>query len=214
MKNNRVLIIEDHPIVANSIRDVLAQVFAEDLHIDITGNMLDAINSIKSINYRIVIADLTLDDKKFFKHIELCKLRQIPCLIFSASTQYSIIKECLNRGASGYVMKSSKMIELQQAILAVLKKTQVPFLCNRSSSTYSSSEVMDGIKQEIPKPILSATEEAVLKLIMDGRRINEIAEVFSNSPNTIKKHRHNMIQNNNCTIDNIIKRYLFWNGIE
>lgn len=213
METNRVLLIEDHPIVAKSICDEVNHVFCQEVYIEIVTTIHDAIGALNQSTFRLVIADLTLDTAKVFKHIELCKKTKTPCIVFTASTQYSIIKECIDRGASAFVMKSSKISELQNAIKCILHFDELPYLCAQTRKAFNVPEI-DGSNHEIKKPILSVTEAAILKLIIEGKRMNEIASILSNRPNTIKKHRHNIIKNNNCTIDNVIKRYLFWNGVE
>lgn len=116
---------------------------------------------------------------------------KIPVLILSMLDEKSIIQECIQLGAIGYLHKDSSITELEDA----LKKAT-------EGEIFYSEEVKKALKggskvssnQFSLKDELSTREKEILKLLCDGLSPKEIAAQLFLSQRTIETHKTNIMQ--------------------
>jgi len=109
---------------------------------------------------------------------------EIAVLILSMHSEPAYVRNCLDAGARGYLLKNAMDLELVEAVKAVAAGRRVldPRLAPPDSPA-----------GEPPQP-LSARELEVLQLIVNGKSNKEIAAVLGLSANTIAVHRANIMQ--------------------
>lgn len=182
-------IVDDHPIVIEGIRSLLAG----RSDIVITGGFTNGealLHFLAENDVRIVLLDIMLPD---INGMELCKkIREIApetlVLALSNHAERSIVLQTLQNGASGYLLKNASVEELIGCIQAAL-----------SGEITFSREIREIIAlpsrfelRSIPQ--LTKREKQILALIAEGHTSSAIAEQLFLSPLTIETHRRNLLQ--------------------
>lgn len=130
--------------------------------------------------------------------IDLCKeIRELYPQIFilglSTFNQASYIKDMMNNGASGYVLKNATQKELTEAIhLASIGKT---YMAYEVAKTLHTAE-----KQQSPEIVLGRREKDVLDLIKEGFTNAEMADKLNLSVNTVDTYRKSLLAKLNAKI--------------
>ena len=122
MKPVRILIVDDHYIVVEGIRSLLQRVSA----VEILGSASDAESCMRFLDRRIpdlILLDISLPHTS---GIDLCKAihekyPRIRILGLSTFKEQSFVRNMLDNGASGYVLKNAGIDELMIAIQTAMK---------------------------------------------------------------------------------------------
>lgn len=133
----------------------------------------------------ILLLDLNLPDGNGIDF--LAEVRQkypdIKILVLTTHNEYSIAKRVMDNGASGYILKNALSEEVVCGIEAVMEGEK--FLCD---------EIDILMRKRSEQPIwLTAREQELLRLIVDGYTNQEIADKVFLSVETIKTYRKNLI---------------------
>ena len=187
--NINIVIVDDHPIVIQGLKMMLEN--QKFFHIAATFNDGAGIRNFIATNEAdIVLLDITLPDAN---GIELCaeikkKSPQTSVIMLSNRSERSIIMQCLQNGASGYLLKNATIEELSSCIRGALSGNIV--FCNEVREIISkpSYNELSGI------PRLTKREKEILKLLTEGKTSIAIAEELFLSPLTVDTHRKNIMQ--------------------
>lgn len=117
----RLLIVEDHPELAEAVRDAFAR---RNVHCDIAANALDAELMIRSTHYALVILDLGLPDEdglQLLRRLRAARHAE-PVLILTARSALGARIEGLEAGADDYVLKPFYFEELHARVQAILRR--------------------------------------------------------------------------------------------
>ncbi len=183
-----IAIVDDHPVVIQGLKSMLQN----DQFFYIAGTFIDGkgiLNFIRSNAVDIILLDITLPDTN---GIELCKeiKRKTPhtsVIMISNRSERSIIMQCIQNGASGYLLKNATMNELTASIHGAL-----------SGNIVFSEEVKEiiskpSVKELIGFPRLTKREKEILKMVTEGKTSVMIADELFLSPLTIDTHRKNLM---------------------
>lgn len=186
MDKINVLIVDDHPMVLEGMRSMLAQI----KFVTISGtavNAYEAVNKIKTTSPDIVITDINMPE---ISGIELAvkiktEFPAVKVIAMSTFKERSYISQMIQSGASGYLVKSASKEEIEEAILSVYEgKLYLSLDTNLSTEE----------KQDIGKvPVISSREKEVLELIADGLTNPQIAAKLFISLHTVDSHRKNLL---------------------
>lgn len=204
MDKIKVLVVDDHPMVLEGMRSMLAQIS----FVEITGtvsNAFDAIEMLKVNLPDIVITDINMPE---VSGIDLTvKIRKefpaVRIVAMSTFKERSYISQMIQSGASGYLVKSASKEEIEEAILSVNEgKLYMSLDINLTSSD----------KQELNNmPVLSSREKEVLQLIADGMTNPQIAAKLFLSLHTVDSHRKNLLTkfavNNTASLIKLAAKY-------
>ncbi|HMQ49201.1 MAG TPA: response regulator transcription factor [Saprospiraceae bacterium] len=181
----QLFIVDDHPMVIEGIRSLLAQ----EADITLVGTASDpdqALTALSQLSADVVLLDINLPD---INGIELCaKLKRLfpklQVLGMSTFKERSYISRMIQAGASGYVLKSASKAE----IIAAIHQTA-------TGQMYVNAEVMQALAQpdQEQKIILTAREKEVLACIANGLTNKEIADQLFISTLTVDSHRKNLL---------------------
>jgi len=133
----------------------------------------------------VLMLDINLPDGN---GVELCKefkalYPDLKILALTTYNEYSIVRQMLDNGALGYVLKNAMAEEVIEGVRTVAEGKK--FLCH---------EVDVLMKKQSNTDIwLTPREQEMLKLIVAGNTNTEIAEKTSLSPETIKGYRKNLL---------------------
>lgn len=195
-KKYRLLIVEDHTL----LRDGLSTIIASDPDLEIVGgadNGLDAIRQAVSLKPDLILMDINMPVMNGTEALMEIKKRSpdIKVMMLTAHKAEEYIRDCLQAGADGYVLKHATRDELMTAIHKVL-----------SGKTYLSQEVSEQIvsgymgngngkvSTQSALQTLSTREREVLKLVAEGNTNKAISGLICISVKTVEKHRSNLMK--------------------
>lgn len=180
----RVFVVDDHYMVIEGIRSLLQN----ENDIEWMGHATNAVSCLAFLKQQlpdIILMDVNLPD---ISGIELCKqVKQLYPSVFilglSTFNQQPIIRNMLENGAAGYVLKNATREELMEAMKTVL-----------SGKPYLSFDVALSIrKTDDELPIITRREKEILFLVGDGLTNAEIAEKLFISIPTVNTHRKSLL---------------------
>lgn len=181
----RIFIVDDHYMVIEGIRSLLQNESA----IEWMGHATNAASCLSFLKLQqpdIILLDINLPDKS---GTELCKeIKQLYPSVFvlglSTFNQQVVIRNMMNNGASGYLLKNASKEEILEAIATVLKGKE-----------YLSVEAAFAIKETDRNfPIITRREKEILLLIAEGLTNAEIAEKLYISTPTVNTHRKSLLE--------------------
>lgn len=182
-----VFITDDHYMVVEGIRSLLMN--EREIEFIGSASSLESCRAfLKNKLPDVLLLDINLPDGN---GIDLCKeikqqYPQVQVLGISTFNQASYIKEMIDSGASGYVLKNATQRELSEAIMfASIGKTYMPF--DVAKTLYQSE------KNDAQKIVIGKREKDVLELIKDGLTNAEIAGRLFLSQHTIDTYRKGLL---------------------
>ncbi|WP_298764320.1 response regulator transcription factor [uncultured Polaribacter sp.] len=202
-----VVMAEDHQMLIDGVKSF----FEFDDAITIIGSVNNGEELVKLVALKqpkLVITDIrmplmdgieaTKKIKKNFPHINV--------LAMTMFDQPDAIKQMLDAGATGYLLKNSGIKMLHEAIETVAQgKTFFdPNVAFNFMNSYIDKNVTVGKSDKI---ILSNREKEILNLIANGKTSKEIAENLFLAKTTIDTHRKNMIRKLNLSSGNELVKY-------
>lgn len=188
MHNIKIAIVDDHPIVLQGFKQLLG----EQDRLEIVGVFEEGAGIslfLKNNEAHVILMDISLPDAN---GVELCKeiknkYPQTVVLMISNRSERSVILEAIDNGASGYLLKNASMEELLHCIYESVEGNIV-----------FSKEVKEIISKPVHRdfaevPKLTKREKEILRLLIDGKTSNKIAEELFLSPFTVDTHRKNIL---------------------
>jgi DNA-binding NarL/FixJ family response regulator len=195
MSGTRVLIVDDHALVRDGIRALLAR--ADDLAVvGEAGGGRDAIALARSLKPDVVLMDIAMPDLGGLEAtIEIRK--ESPGTKIIVLTQYAdreYVRRFLRAGVCGYVLKRAAGADLVAAIRAVARGGLVldPEVA-RDAVTGDVAPPADIVNEQDPYERLTDREKQVLKLVAEGRSNKEVAQLLGISVKTAMSHREHVM---------------------
>jgi len=179
-----VAIVDDHKILTDGLKSLIE----ESGIARVTGvahSATECRNAIGLWKPEVVLLDVGLPD---ISGVDFCKelkerFPELRVLALTTHNEYSVVRQMLENGASGYLIKNAMTEEVLTGIQTVAEG-QI-FLCHEID-----------VLMKRPKKAhlwLSQREREILKLIAEGLTNGEIAERIFLSPETIKSYRKNLL---------------------
>lgn len=195
MEMIKVLVADDHPLMAQGIKNSLATT-AEIQVVAIVSNGKEAIDFLEQNKVDVILLDIEMPEingidcaKYILKHNISTKV-----IMLSMYQEKSIVKMLYDVGVHGYLLKTTTSSVLIDAIIEVQKGDKI-FEQNFTDSTSSQSKILNTANQnqKIVKE-LSKREIEVLKELSKGFTNKEIGENLCISPRTVDTHRTNLMK--------------------
>ncbi len=195
LNKQRILIVEDHTL----LRQGLCAMISADTDIEVVGeadNGRDAIKLAGSLSPNLILMDLSMPGTNGTESIVEIKRRfpAIKVLVLTVHKAEEYVRDALQAGADGYILKHATLAELMVAIKSVLRgKTYLsPDVAEQVVSGYLLGG--KGPKDTSTWDSITLREREVLKLIAEGHPNKYIANYLCVSVKTIEKHRSNLMK--------------------
>jgi DNA-binding NarL/FixJ family response regulator len=179
-----VLLVDDHSLVRRGFRRMLED--EEDIHV--VGEASDGEEAVKltrSLKPQVVVMDCALPGMNGLQATR--KILQFApetlVLMLSMHSEETWVRQAMDAGASGYVLKNAMDLELGSAIRRIVKGETV------LDGQLSQPENLKGERNSG----LTPREVEILQLICDGKSNKEIAVQLDLSANTVAVHRANIM---------------------
>jgi RNA polymerase sigma factor (sigma-70 family) len=191
-----VLLADDHPMVRTGLRLMLEQQKIYDPVITEVENGQQAVEAALEGNFDIILLDINLPILDGVSVIRQCKQKEVltPILAITMHNEEHIVKQVVEAGAMGYLIKNCGIEELMKAIKTVLNRKQ--YFCNEATqsllSKTSRKRVEDQQDQLLVKR-LTEREKRVIQLVAAEMTNSEIAEELGISKRTVEGHRSKII---------------------
>ena len=183
-----VLLADDHSLVRRGFRRILE----DDEGMKVVGeasNGVEAIRMSYELKPMVVVMDLSMPEldgvqatKEIVKH-----LPETQVLVLSMHSDDNYVRNALDAGARGYMLKSAIDVDLVGAIRSVAEGKK--FI--GSGLKYVAQEQDDELKR------LTGRERQVVTLIAQGKSNKDIAKLLELSVNTVSVHRANLMEKMN-----------------
>jgi DNA-binding NarL/FixJ family response regulator len=195
MAKIRVLLTDDHTLFRQGIRTLLSA----EPDIEVVGeaaNAFDAVTTARQFRPDVVLMDIGMNGMSSFEATrQIRKERPETKVVFlSMYDDEDYLAECVDIGASGYVLKDSPAEQLVTAIREV----------QRGGSYLSPrllTRLVDGFRvqgRNTPRQprfgTLTKREREILKMLAEGRSVKEIATGFDLSVKTVEAHKFNLMR--------------------
>jgi DNA-binding NarL/FixJ family response regulator len=197
MKTLRILIADDHDLMRRGLKDLLQSrpgwTVCAEAH---TGR--EAVVKAEEMKPDIVILDITMPE---LNGVEAARriLKASPnteILVLSVHYSDQLIRDILDAGVRGYVVKSDSDRDLVVAVEAL--SNHKPFFTPRATELILNSfNKKDGSASEIPELVgdrLTSREREIVQLLSEGKSSKEVASVLSISVKTADTHRANIMR--------------------
>lgn len=206
-RKNRVLIVDDHPIVRQGLRRLIEQ--EDDLTVcGEAETTREAKTAIRELKPDVVIVDISL---KQGDGIELVKdarahYAQLPILVLSMHDETIYAERMLSAGSNGYIMKQAASDQFLVALRRVLE-----------GGIYVSEVVGNSMIQKFasggayisanPIDRLSNRELQILHMIGRGLSTRQAAEALNLSVKTVESHRQRIKRKLNLSTGSQLVQY-------
>jgi DNA-binding NarL/FixJ family response regulator len=214
MEPLRLLVADDHEIVRKGLRSILEaqpgwQVAAE------ASDGREAVDKAKQLKPDVPVMDIGMPAltgleaaRQILKHDVRAKI-----LILTMHESDPLIREVLDAGARGYVLKTDASRDLVAAVNAI-----------RSNKTFFTAKVaqivLDGYLDKKPKKEvqsaqsrLTPRQREIVQLLAEGKSSKEVAVALNLSVKTAETHRANIMRRLDCHSVSELVRYAVRNNI-
>lgn len=189
-----VAIADDHQIILDGIRSFLKK----EKDICCVGELLNGAELIRLLKRKRVDIAIVDIDMPGMNGIEATKeiIKEFPkvkVLVLSMHNDTAHIKELMEVGISGYILKNKGAEELVCAIRKIAdgNKFYGDEVINKLHCILKENSNTTDEEQKVK---ITPREEEVLKLLVDGYSTPEIAKKLSRAESTIETHRRNLIE--------------------
>jgi len=188
-----VYLVDDHPLVLEGVKTLLLP----ETDIRIVGQAASGPEALAQLTanptVQVAVIDMNMPQ---MSGVELTRALRTQCprirvLVLSMDDDYALIREVLDAGGTGYLLKNTTREELSAAIRAVA-----------AGRTFFSQEVGNTLLQHSVAPAelpvnLTVREHEILRLISREYSNNLIAETLFISERTVETHRKNILVKTN-----------------
>jgi len=186
---SRVLIADDHRLVAEACRNLLEPEFQVIAMVSDGRELLKAEAELKP---DVVILDISMPGLNGLDAGELIKQRNrsVKLVFVTMSLAADVAAEAFRRGASAYVLKQSSADELITAIRRVVRgQSYLTPLITKDTVEYL---LLSGRRYQEEKHITTRQSE-VLQLLAEGKSMKEVAYILQLKPGTVAFHKYRIM---------------------
>lgn len=196
----RVIIADDHHLVRQGIRALLEkEKDFEVVHEAVDGR--EAVEQVKQLAPDVLVMDIAMPRLNGIEALtQLCALKlPVQTVILSMYSDDALVRQALDNGAKGFVLKGSVAEDLLLAIRAASR-----------GAAYLSPTISAAIRDDSSQPPkagsrlvaqsdkLTQREQETLRLICQGHTNNQMAKLMRVSVKTVERHRSSLMDKLNA----------------
>jgi DNA-binding NarL/FixJ family response regulator len=209
------LIADDHEVVRQGIRALLEThdgwVVAGEA---VTGRQ--AVEKARQLRPDLVIMDITMPEMNGLEATRQIRkeLPEAEVLVLSVHDSEQLVREVLEAGARGYVLKSDAGRDLIAAVETLCQHK--PFFTAKVSEMVLEGFLKGGPTSEPGKPslgALTAREREIVQLLAEGQSNKEVADTLGISVKTVETHRSHVMAKLNLHSMSDLVRYAVRNQL-
>lgn len=189
----RILIADDHELFRRGVAAELMQVPGWNVAAEAT-NGRDAVTLAAELKPDIVVLDLTMPELNGLEAARRITAADpsIRILILTAHESDQLVREVLNAGAQGYVLKSDAGRTLVTALQALLAGGS--FFTSNVARMVLDGYLRSESAEAVATQVLSAREREIVQLLAEGNSNKDIARALNISVKTAETHRGNVMR--------------------
>lgn len=191
MRRPTILLADDHVVFTDGIVRILKESF------DVVGAVTDGgalPQAAGRLHPDVIVADISMGTVSGLEALRQLNARRVDSkvIFLTMHADARLAAEAFRHGARGFVLKHSSGEELVKAIEAVLQ-----------GHKYMSSALTDEVLELMAEPetatgpFLTPRRREVLRLIVNGHRMKEIAGHLDLSPRTVERIKYEMMRDLN-----------------
>lgn len=205
MSTVRVMIVDDHAMVAEGIEAIL-ETYDDIEVVGTASNGNEAVELADQLKPQVVLLDLNMPGVSGLTTTEMILERQpeIRVLILSMHDSPEYISTALRHGARGYILKDVPSEEIKTAIDSVMAGEE--YLCTGARSSLQP-QISDG------REPLTSREQTILLQLAQGKSNRELADALNISVHTVETHRRNIKRKLGISSTAGLTRYALEHGV-
>jgi DNA-binding NarL/FixJ family response regulator len=191
MEKTTVLLADDHKIVLEGLKGLLAEEF------EVVGMVEDGralLEQVQQLHPDVIVVDVAMPLLNGIDSVKKIKKFDVDSKVVFLTMHHDAMyaKEAFEAGALGFVLKHSAPSELTTAIEEALKG-------NTYISPAIAQEVMQLYKGDVDtksgtSTSLTLRQREVMQLLAEGKSAKEIANILHISARTVEFHKYNMME--------------------
>jgi DNA-binding NarL/FixJ family response regulator len=191
MSKPRILIADDHQILAEGLRSLLE---AEFEVVGVVANGRELVKAAKEHRPDVIVADVTMPSLNGID--AAVQLRDAGVMakvvFFTMHPEVAYARRAMEIGAAGFVLKHSVASELVTAVREALQgRTYVtPMIAGELLQSYREGD--SGLRDSTQR--LTARQQEVLRLFAEGRTAKEVAALLKISVRTAEAHKAHILE--------------------
>jgi DNA-binding NarL/FixJ family response regulator len=190
MKLPRVILADDHTLIAEALHQLIAPQF------DVVATVADGralLESAAALKPDVVVVDIAmplLNGLEAGRRIKQ-KMPSVKLIFLTMNEDPELAVEAMGLGASGYVLKTSVALELLQAMQAALR-----------GKFYVTPQIARGMQESFVRnpqggnhhKSLTPRQGEVAQLLAEGKSMKEAANILQVAPRTVAFHKYRIMQ--------------------
>ena len=182
----RLLIIDDHEMVREGLKAMLTA----EPDFEIVGdaaNAEQAFELIERLRPDVILLDVRLPG---VSGIDVCRTvteryPETAVIVLTTFTDESLVAQCIQAGARGFIIKDIERFDLKRSIRAVARG-EAAIDPKAAVAVLAQLRRAQQVKQELSPELLSPQQIVILRLVAQGLSSREIATQLYLSENTVK----------------------------
>ena len=217
MANLRLLVADDHDVVRKGVRTLLEEQPGWEVAAEASDGR-EAVEKAKLVQPDVTILDLSMPE---LNGLEAAKeiLKSVPTkvLILTMYDSDPLIRQTLEAGARGYLLKSDAGRDLVSAVDALRRNKTffTPKVAQMVLEGYLGRPTKENDDENPRKNGLRLTtrQKQILQLLAEGKSSKEVAVTLNISVKTAETHRANIMRRLDCHSVTELVRYAIRNHI-
>jgi len=196
MSKLHILIVDDHEVVRRGLRVLIESHPGWEVCAEATTGR-EAVEKAKKLKPDVVIMDIGMPELNGLDATRQI-LKAAPrtgVLILTVHESEQVVREVLEAGAQGYVLKSAAGRDLVNAIEALSRHEA--FFTSSVAKILLKSYREKGPQEERSgdsSSLLSPREREIIQLLAEGKSNSEVADILFISPKTVETHRAHIME--------------------